>query len=173
MDTDADGDEDWETEGFVAPATVAEARAAYRSVDPVARTVVRETAWAMDFDRAEYDERVTDGVIETARDALFASLLAVRIGSHEAYEAWREDYDGEVHEAGSEQVDRVVWHAPPFADEAVAATFASEREAAVGTLRRQAFGRLYRDVLSDAGGGTAASRDDTPPADDRPDGGSR
>jgi len=48
---------------------------------------------------------------------------------------------------GSEDVDNVVWHAPPFADAAIAATFQDERDAAVATLRRQAFGRLYRDAL--------------------------
>lgn len=138
-----------ETEGLIAPGTVAEARDAYRSVGPAARTVVRETARSMGFDREEYSDRVTGEVVETARDALFASLLAVRVGTREEYEAWREDYEGAVHETGSEAVDRVVWHAPPFADEAVAATFASEREAAAGTLRRQAFGRIYRDLLSD------------------------
>jgi hypothetical protein len=44
-------------------------------------------------------------------------------------------------------VERVVWHVPPFADAAVAATFQDERDAAVATLRRQAFGRCYRDRL--------------------------
>jgi hypothetical protein len=45
---------------------------------------------------------------------------------------------------GSGDVDRVVWHAAPFAGEVVAATFQNERDAAVGTLRRQAFTRGYR-----------------------------
>ena len=53
--------------------------------------------------------------------------------------------DYEVTVAGRENVDRVAWHAAPFADRAVAATFAEEERAAVETLRRQAFGRLYRD----------------------------
>ena len=46
----------------------------------------------------------------------------------------------------SENVDNVAWHAPPFAD-AVAATFQNEEDAAVETLRRQAFGRVYRELL--------------------------
>jgi hypothetical protein len=54
-----------------------------------------------------------------------------------------------VTELGSPNVDRVAWHAAPFADEAVATTFQNEREAAVGTLRRQAFSRLYRPRFSD------------------------
>jgi len=47
--------------------------------------------------------------------------------------------------AGSDNVDRVVWHA--FDGEAVAATFQQEEQAAISTLRRQAFGRLYRPLF--------------------------
>ena len=133
------------TEGHFAPETVAEAREAYDSCGPAAKVVVRETARAMGVDRAEYGDRVTSEVIEAARDALFASFLRVRLGSREAYEAWRAGYDGEVTEHGSPDVDRVVWHAAPTG--AVATTFHADREAAVGTLRRQAFGRLYRPAF--------------------------
>lgn len=133
-------------EGLIAPATVAEARERYEALGPPARTVVREVAKAMSFDREEYADRVTGEVVETARDALFASLLEVRVGSRAAFEAWREAHDGPVHATGSEHVDRAVWHAGP-GGEAVAATFQSERDAAVATLRRQAFGRLYREVV--------------------------
>lgn len=136
------------SEGIFAPETVEEAREAYESVGPTAQTVVRETAKAMDFDRAEYRERVTSEVVETARDALFASLLAVHVGTRGEYESWCADHpDLEAIEAGSERVDNVVWHAAPFVGRVVAATFQREEEAAVGTLRRQAFGRIYRDVL--------------------------
>ncbi|MDG5760786.1 DUF5809 family protein [Natronococcus sp. A-GB1] len=137
-----------ETTGTFTFESPAEARERYESAGPAAQTVVREVAKAMAFDREEYDERVDGDVVETARDALFASLLEVRVGSREEYEEWRERYDGEVTEVGHERVDRVVWHAGP-ADEAVAATFQDEQEAAVATLRRQAFGRLYRDLLED------------------------
>ena len=123
-----------------------DARAQYESVGPAAQTVVREVAKAMEFDREEYDERVTGDVVETARDALFASLLEVRVGSREEFEDWRTSYDGEVTTAGNENVDRVVWHAGPDG-EAVAATFQHEEDAAIATLRRQAFGRLYRAVV--------------------------
>jgi hypothetical protein len=136
-----------ETEGLFSPETLDEARAAYEQVGPVAQTVVRETAKAMEFDRDEYQSRVTSDVVETARDALFASLLEVHVGSAEEFAAWREDHDYEVRVAGSDDVDSVVWHVAPFAETAVAATFQHEREAAVGTLRRQAFGRVYRDRL--------------------------
>jgi hypothetical protein len=136
-----------ETEGVFDPETLADAREAYESVGPAAQTVVRETASAMDFGREEYRDRVTSGVVETARDALFASLLVVHVGDRDEFEAWRADTDIDVTVFGSEEVDRVVWHVARFADAAVAATFQDERDAAVGTCRRQAFGRLYRDRL--------------------------
>ena len=136
-----------DTEGSFAPETVAEARDRYESFGPTAQVVVREVTKAMDFDAEEYDRRVTSGVVETARDALFASLLAVRVGTREEYEEWLAETDHDVRVVGSEHVDNVVWHAPSFADEAVAATFQDERRAAVDTLRRQALGRIYREVL--------------------------
>ncbi|MFB6192049.1 MAG: DUF5809 family protein [Haloarculaceae archaeon] len=144
MDRHADGGV--ETDGLIAPATAAEARERYEALGPPAQTVVREVAKAMSFDREEYAERVTGEVVGTARDALFASLLEVRVGSLTAFESWREDHDGPVHVTGSENVDRAVWHAGP-GGETVAATFQAERDAAVATLRRQAFGRLYREVV--------------------------
>jgi hypothetical protein len=135
-----------ETHGFLAPETETEARDRYEAVGPAAQTVVKETAKAMAFDPEEYDERVTGEVIETARDALFASLLAVRTGTREEYEEWLTDRDREVSEEGSENVDNVAWH-DALGETVVAATYQSERRAAVATLRRQAFGRVYRDLL--------------------------
>lgn len=136
------------TDGVFAPETETEARKAFETVGPAAQTVVRETARAMDFDREEYDDRVTGEVVETARDALFASLLVVRVGDREEWEAWRDDHpDLEPHVVGSDNVDRVVWHAAPFRGVVVAATFQNEPEAAAATLRRQAFGRCYRELL--------------------------
>lgn len=135
-----------EMHGFFAPETEAEARDRCEAVGPAAQTVVRETARAMAFDADEYDERVTGEVVETARDALFASLLEVRTGTREEYEDWLADRDREVVEEGSENVSRVAWH-DALGETVVAATYESERRAAVATLRRQAFGRVYRDVL--------------------------
>jgi hypothetical protein len=135
-----------ETHGFLAPETEAAARDRYEAVGPAAQTVVKETAKAMAFDADEYDERVTGEVIETARDALFASLLEVRTGTREEYEEWLADRDREVVEEGSEHVSRVAWH-DALGETVVAATFESEERAAVATLRRQAFGRAYRDLL--------------------------
>jgi hypothetical protein len=136
-----------EREGVLSPSTVEEVQRTYEELVPAASTVVSETARAMAFDETEFDERVTDDVVATAHDALFASLLVVTVGPREAFDDWHEDYDGEVIVAGSDNVPNVVWHAPEFADRAVAATFADERQAAVSTLRRQAFGRLYDEHL--------------------------
>ncbi|WP_049922110.1 DUF5809 family protein [Halopiger djelfimassiliensis] len=137
------------TVGMVTPESAEQARKRYEAIGPAAQTVVREVAKAMAFDREEYDDRVTGEVVETARDALFASLLVVHVGTREEYEEWRESYDGDVTEVGHENVDHVVWHAGPEG-EAVAATFQNEEDAAVATLRRQAFGRLYRDLVAES-----------------------
>lgn len=135
-------------EGLFAPASDAEAREQYEMLGPSAQTVVRETAKAMSFDREEYADRVTGEVVETARDALFASLLEVHVGSREKFDAAREEYaEFDISVAGSDNVDRVVWHIAPAAETVVAATFQNEEAAAVATLRRQAFGIVYRDLL--------------------------
>lgn len=137
------------TEGSFSPESREVAVERYETLGGAAQTVVREVTRAMEFDREEYDDRVDGGVVETARDALFASMLRVTVGEREDYEAWLEDHpDYEAIEAGNENVDRVVWHAVPFADTVVAATFQNEERAAVDTLRRQAFGRVYRDAVS-------------------------
>jgi len=144
------------TEGVFSPETEAEAVEAFDSVGPAAQTVVRETAKAMEFEREEYNERVTGDVVETARDALFASLLVVNVGDREEYEAWLDDHpEYKVNETGAENVAHVVWHASPVADAVTAATFQNEADAAVATLRRQAFGRIYRPMLKDDAGVTS------------------
>lgn len=138
------------TEGVFSPETIEEAREAFEAVGPAAQTAVSESAKAMAFDREEYRERVTSDVIETARDAIFASLLTITVGDTEEFEAWQADHpDFDVHTIGSENVSRVVWHAAPFEGAAVAATFENEEDAAIGTLRRQAFGRIYREHFRD------------------------
>ena len=85
-----------DTEGTFRFEAAAEARKAYESIGPAAQTVVREVTKAMEFDREEYDDRVTGEVVETARDALFASLLEVTVGSREEYDDWQAGYDGEI-----------------------------------------------------------------------------
>ncbi|GAA0206262.1 DUF5809 family protein [Halobaculum roseum] len=191
-----------DTEGTLAPATPAEAREEYETLVPAAKVAVREAAKAMEFDREEYADRVTGEVIETVRDALFASLLEVHVGTREEYEAWLDDHpEYEPDMAGSDNVDNVVWHPVAFAPDSegersessgragsgagreqserpekssgergdprdgeatrertkpvVAATWQAEREAALGTLRRRAFGRAYRPVV-DGGGETGS-----------------
>ncbi|MEF8814553.1 MAG: DUF5809 family protein [Halovenus sp.] len=140
-----------ETEGIFAPETPAAARDRFASLAPAAKTVLREVGRELSMDTGTYQEQIDDDLRLTAQESIFASLLAVRVGTRTEYEQWRETADVGIVEVGSENVDHVVWHAPPFADTAVAATFQNEREAAVGTLRRQAFGRLYRDVVHGAG----------------------
>lgn len=140
------------TDGMFSPTTVEEARDLYDSLGPAAQTVVREVAKAMSFDSEEYGERVTSDVVMTARDALFASLLRVTIGTRDEFDEWctNQDSDYEVELVGSENVAHVVWHPVPFVDTAgvvVAATFQDKEAAAVGTLRRQAFGRHYREAF--------------------------
>ena len=136
-----------ETEGQFSPTTVAAARERYESLGSTAQVVVKEVAKAMGLDADEYRERVTGEVVTTARDVLFAESLAVTVGTRTEFDEWRDEADRDVDVIGSENVDHVVWHAPEFAESAVAATYQSERDAAVGTLRRQAFGRIYREVV--------------------------
>ncbi|MFC4406518.1 DUF5809 family protein [Haloarchaeobius iranensis] len=135
------------TVGELRPETEESAREVYEGVGPTAQLVVKEVAKSMQFDREEYQARVDSDVVETARDVLFAAELAVNVGTREEYDEWAAAFDGEIHETGSEQVGHVAWHVAPFADEAVAATFADEEDAAVDTLRRQALGRIYRERL--------------------------
>jgi len=145
----AAGDVDMsETRGVFAPETTEEARECFEAVGPAAQTVTKELAREMAFSKEEYDERVTSDVVETARDALFASLLQVEVGEYTEFAAARTDHpDAEVVQHGSQDVDNAVWHYVAFADALVAATFQDEPEAAVGTLRRIAFGEYYREAV--------------------------
>lgn len=133
-----------EREGAYEPETIAEARVAYDEAGPAAQIVVKEAAKAMGFENSEYAERVTGDVIETARDALFASLLVVYHGPREAFEAWCEDHHYSVDLAGSDDVEAVAWHPVAVDETAVAASYQNEPAAAAATVRRRAFGRFYR-----------------------------
>jgi hypothetical protein len=156
-----------ETHGVLAPETPAAVREAYAAVGPAAREVVKETAKAMGFDRTEYRDRVTGEVVETARDAAFASLLVVRDGTRGEFEDWHADHpDLTPRELGSPDVDRVVWHAAPAAGVVVAATYQSEPDAARSAVRRQAFGGVYRGLLADADEAAVDDRDDPDAAGD-------
>lgn len=137
-----------ETRGLLALETRSEAADAFESLGPVAQVVTKEVARAMAFDREEYTDRVTEDVVQTARDALFASLLEVHVGSTAAFEAWLDEHDDlEVHLEGNENVDQRAWHPVYPADSVAAVTFHEEPDAAVATVQRQAFGRFYRDLL--------------------------
>jgi hypothetical protein len=135
------------TTGHLAPETETAAREAWEAQGRTAQTVVKQVARAMGFDGDEYDARVTTDVVRTAREVLFAAELAVHVGTRTEYEDWLADYDGEVVEFGSEHVDHVAWHAAPWAETVVATTYADAERAAVETLRRQAFGRVYADLF--------------------------
>lgn len=134
------------TRGVFIPETETEVIGLYEELGPAAQVVVKETAKAMGLDPETYRERVSSDVIATARDALFASLLEVTVGTREEFDA-RTDSDGDVIVIGNENVDRVVWHSSPIAGVTIAATFQNEEDAAVDTLRRQAYGRVYREHL--------------------------
>ncbi|GAB7009389.1 DUF5809 family protein [Halorubrum trueperi] len=142
------------TRGTFAPETRADALERYEEVGPVAQVVVREATKAMEFDAEEYDERVTSEVVQTARDATFAELLAVHVGDESEFDAWLDEsgFDAEdVVQIGSDNVDNLVWHPVPFADAVIAATFQDEPDAAASTLRRNAFGRVYREEFYASG----------------------
>jgi hypothetical protein len=137
-----------ESLGSFAPETAAAVEDRYETLGPAAQAVTREVARAMAFDSAEYEERVTSDVVAAARDALFASLLEVRVGTRAEFEDFCEaNPEYEVREQGHPGVERVAWHVAPAAETVVAATFQDEQGAAVSALRRQAFGLVYRDLL--------------------------
>lgn len=136
------------TEGDLAPTTAAAARDAFAALETPARTVTREVARAV-LEPEAFDDRLTDDVERRAQEALFASRLAVHVGDRQDFDDWlvAQENEYEVVELGSDNVTGVAWHAAPFAETVVAATFSSEPDAAVETLRRQAVGRLYDEVV--------------------------
>jgi len=142
------------TKGTFAPETRADALEGYEEVGSVAQVVVREATKAMAFDADEYDERVTPEVIRTARDAVFAEQLVVHVGEDDEFDAWLADSEfdaDDVTRIGGDNVDNVVWHPIPFADTVIAATYQDEPDAAASTLRRNAFGRVYREEFYESG----------------------
>jgi len=136
-----------DTDGLFAPATEDDVHRQYAAVGPAAQEAVREVAKGLDLGAEAYDEQVDADLVLSAREAIYASLLEVHVGTRDEFEEWCADRDREVTELGSEHVSGVAWHDAPWAGTVVAATFENEPEAAVGTLRRQAFGRLYREVV--------------------------
>ena len=134
------------TEGVYEFESAEAAREAYETAGPAAQIVVKETTKAMAFDNAEYDDRVTSEVIETARDARFASLLTVYHGSREEFEAWCDDHpEWSVELAGSDNVESVVWHPVAATETVLAASYQAEPDAAAATVRRRAVGQQSRE----------------------------
>jgi hypothetical protein len=133
--------------GSFAPETATQARERYEAVGSTAQILLKQITKAMEFDPEEYERRVTPEVVETAREVMFAADLRVRVGTREEYEDWLEGRGYETVERGSPNVSRVAWHPAPFAETVVAATFEREADAAVETLRRQAFGSVYRGIV--------------------------
>jgi hypothetical protein len=114
------------TRGTFAPETRADALETYEEVGPVAQVVVREATKAMEFDADEYDERVTPEVIRTARDAVFAELLAVHVGDEAEFDAWLADSEfdaDDVVRIGSDNVE--IFTSPD--DDTVVLTDSSDR----------------------------------------------
>lgn len=140
---------DVETYGTFDPDSWADAESRYDRLDSTAQVVVRAVTKAMAFDREEYDRRVDGDVVETAQQAIFAESLAVCVADRATFDTWRAECSYDVRVAGSDAVGNVAWHVSTPAETAVAATFESEPDAAVGTVRRMAFNRLYRDRLAD------------------------
>lgn len=137
-----------ETRGQFAPKTAAEATDQYESIALAAETVTKEIAEAGTDGGEVYQALVEPAVIETAQQALFASLLEVHTGTREAFQAWLDDHDAfEAEMAGTETVPRRAWHPVWPADQVIAVSYQERPDAAIATLRRQAFGQQYRTLL--------------------------
>lgn len=134
------------TVGFLSPETLDEAQSSFEELGVPARELTREIAVAMGFNTEEYGERVTEDVVHTAREALFGSLLLVLTGERSEFDTWlnqpkHADFDVTIE--GSERVVNIAWHPAPMDDRVIAATYENEREAAISTLRRIAWGSVY------------------------------
>lgn len=136
-----------ETRGLFTPSSPEDATRYATVLGPVAQVVVKEAAKAMGFSKDEYEHRITPDVITTARDALFASLLEVSLGSRSEFDTVQETTDHEIIKVGSEHVDNVAWHTAPINTTIIAATYQDKPDAAVTTLQRQAYGRIYQAHL--------------------------
>ena len=86
-----------------------------------------------------------EAVGPTAQTVVKETAKAMAFDADE-YDDWLTNHDREVVEQGSENVDRVAWH-DALGETVVAATYQSEERAAVATLRRQAFGQVYRELF--------------------------
>lgn len=134
--------------GMFTPETATAARERYESLALPAETVTKELAEAGTGSADAYREFLTPEVLDTAQQSLFAGLLAVRVGSREEYEEWLADHEDLTPTlAGHESVARRAWHPINPRDAVAAVSFEDSPDAAVATVRRQAFGKHYRSVL--------------------------
>lgn len=136
-----------ETVGYIAPETESEAREEYERCEQAARDICTTILKQLD---GQIDEGPTEPLVRTAHDAFFGSVLVVTTGPMADFErvCSQPPLEGyQVNREGSDQVDHVAWHVSPMTETVLAATYQSEREAAISTLRRIAWGRFYRDVV--------------------------
>lgn len=137
-----------ETRGQFAPETDAAVRQTYEALADAAETVTKEIAEANADTREDYRGLTGSDTVETAQQALFASLLEVQVGTAAEYESWLAEHERlEPELAGTEPVSGRAWHPVWARDAVVAASFEDRPDAAVGAVRRQAFGRHYRSIL--------------------------
>ena len=139
-------------DGFLTPESAPAAHDAYEALAVPARDVTRAVVMAMDIEGDDYRQLVDESVTGAAQEAMFGSLLEVRTADREAFDHWCDRPDNAeltVTMEGSEHVANIAWHEAPSVDRVIAATYESQREAAVSTLRRLAWGRIYRDMVSD------------------------
>lgn len=138
-----------ETVGYVLPETEAEVREIFDELEPAAHEVVGAIARRLP-DAWDPEHGVPEDAYRTGHEALFGSLLVVTTAAMEDFESWSTDgpyADYTVDIEGSEHVDHVAWHAAPATEKIIATTYQDERSAAVATLRRIAWGRVYRPLL--------------------------
>ena len=137
-----------DTRGYEAPRTESAARAHYEDLAGAAQTITKEVADAGTDSSEAYQEFIDQSVIETAQQALFGSLLEVHVGSQTEYDTWlaeHESFDATL--AGTETVPSRAWHPVWPTEQVVAVSFQDRPDAAVATVRRQAFGQHYRSML--------------------------
>ncbi len=137
-----------DTRGDLTPRTAAAAQEAYAGLALPAETVTKAVAEAGTDSTDAYRSFLDDDVLETAQQSLFAASLAVHVGTVEEYEAWLADHGSlEPSMTGHEDVTGRAWH-PVWPREVVAAvSFSDSPDAAVATVRRQAFGKYYRSMI--------------------------
>lgn len=138
-----------ETVGYVLPETEDEVREIFDELEPAAHEVVGAIARRLP-DGWDQGTGIPEDIYRTGHEALFGSLLVVTTGSMKDFGSWNTDgpyADYAVNIEGSEHVDHIAWHAAPATEEIIAATYQHERSAAVATLRRIAWGRVYRPIL--------------------------